>query len=130
MTAQTCEKLILDGVETSMACCPPLPDGHPRIYEPSSEIDYIDSSCWRGYIGTWEIKYGRFYLVDLCGRLTLREGEPIFAEWFSGVLHVPKGDLLHYVHQGFLSVYEQELRIKIENGVVVDTQIIDNRNQT
>jgi hypothetical protein len=34
MTAQIPEKLILDGQETPMTCCPSLPEGHPRIFEP------------------------------------------------------------------------------------------------
>jgi hypothetical protein len=31
---------------------------------------------------------------------------------------------------GFGSVYEQELHIKIENGEVVTTQVVDNRGKT
>ena len=135
MTAQIHERLILDGDETSMAFCPPLPEGHPRIYEPSredtvsDESDFIleNTACWRGYQGAWEIKDGRFYLVDLRGRLRLRGGEPILADWFSGVLRIPKGEMLQYVHMGFGSVFEQEVHIKIENGVVVTTRVIDNR---
>ena len=120
-----------------MAFCPPLPERHPRIFEPSPDEVLIDQSdsilgstaCWRGYLGTWEIRDGRFYLVGLRGRLQLREGEPIFAEWFSGVLRVPKGEMLQYVHMGYGSVHEQEVHIKIENGVVLTTRVIDNRGK-
>lgn len=137
MTAQIHELLILDGVKMSMAFCPPLPDGHPRIYEPSSDGGVRDegdsifrsTACWRGYRGTWEIRDGRFYLVELLGQFRLREGGPVFAEWFSGVLRVPKGEMLHYVHMGFGSIYAEELHIKIENGVVVATRIIDNHGK-
>ena len=137
MTAQIHEKLILDGEETSMAFCPPLPKKHPRIYEPKAgeiapeEGDYIFQStgCWRRYQGTWEIREGRFYLVNLHGGLRMYNGEPRFADWFSGELRVPRGEMLHYVHMGFGSVYEEEVHIKIENGVVVGTQVIDNRGK-
>lgn len=137
MTAQMREGLILNGEATSMASCPPLPHGHPRLVEPSADEDIWDpeggfrgiSACWRGYVGTWEIRDGRFYLVAVSGRFTLREGEPILADWFSGVLCVPKGALLRYVHMGFGSVYEQELQIRIERGLVVTTQVIDNRKR-
>ncbi len=137
MTAQIHERLILDGEETSMAFCPPLPDEHPRIYEPNAdklgedEGDSIlrSTACWRGYQGTWEIKNGRFYLVDLQGRFQLRDGDPILADWFSGVLRVPQGEEIEYVHMGFGTVYEQELRIRIENGVVVKSRSIDNRGK-
>ncbi len=137
MTAQIRERLILDGDETSMAFCPPLPKGHPHIYEPSpeeivsDESDFIlgTTACWRGYQGVWEIKNGRFYLVDLRGRLRLRDSRPILADWFSGILRIPKGKMLQYVHMGFGSVFEQEVHIKIENGVVVTTRVIDNRGR-
>jgi hypothetical protein len=137
VTAQIHERLVLDGEQTSMAFCPPLPEGHPRIYEPRpdeavrDERDFIltSTACWRGYQGTWEIKDGRFYLVGLRGRFQLRDGDPIPADWFSGVLRVPKGEELQYVHMGFGTVYEQEVHIKIENGVVVSTRTIDNRGK-
>lgn len=137
MTAQIHERLILDGEETSMAFCPPLPEGHARIYEPSSEETVSDegdfilgsTACWRGYQGTWEIRDGRFYLVDLRGRLRLRDGGPLLADWFSGVLRIPRGEMLQYVHMGFGSVFEQEVHIKVENGVVVTARVIDNRGR-
>ena len=135
MTAQIRERLILDGEETYMVFCPPLPDGHPRIFEPSpDEVVEGDgilgiTACWRGYQGTWQIRDGRFYLVGIRGRFHLREGEPILADWFSGVLRVPRGERLQHVHMGFGSVYEQEVHVKVENGVVVTSRVIDNRGK-
>ena len=133
MTAQAHETLIFEGRKTSMAFCPPLPQRHPRIIELTSEEieDGITSStaCWRGYIGTWEIKDGQFYLVNLIGRYKLIGKEPIPADWFSGVIRIPKGKVLHYVHMGFGSVYEQEIHVKIEKGKVVKSRVIDNRGK-
>jgi len=136
MTAQVHEKLILEGRETSMAFCPPFPEHHPRIIELAHEEAEEDvpsivfsTACWRGYIGTWEIKDGWFYLVNLVGRYKITGDEPILADWFSGVLRIPQGEMLHYVHMGFGSVYEQEIHIKIENGKVVKSRVIDNRGK-
>ncbi len=137
MTAQIPEGLILGGEETSMAGCPPLPDGHPRVFEPgpddavrNEDHDVQESTdCWRGYQGTWEIKDGRFYLIGLRGRFRLRDGEPLLASWFSGVLRIPKGEVLQYVHMGFGSVYEQEVHAKVEKGLVVETRVVDNRRK-
>lgn len=134
MTAQLHEQLILEGKETSMAFCPPLPEGHPRIIElTEEEINrkkipgiIFSTACWREYIGTWEIKDGQFYLVNLIGRYKIIGDEPIPANWFSGVIRIPQGKLLHYVHMGFGSVYEREIHVKIENGRVVKSRIIDN----
>ncbi|MGI9571640.1 MAG: hypothetical protein ACR2PH_18300 [Desulfobulbia bacterium] len=126
MTAQVHERLILNGEETSMAYVPRLPDDEPRIeYEPRG-IEM--SSCWRGYIGTWAIRDNRFYLEYLTGDLRLTVG-PLFANWFTGVLRVPRGEELHYVHMGFGSIYEEELHIKVDRGVVVKTKVISNRHK-
>ncbi len=133
MTAQAHEILIIDGETTSMMFCPPLPHNHPRIIavdekDVKEEDSYVFSTaCWRGYIGTWEIKDGRFYLKDLRGIFKLLGDEPILADWFSGVLRVPRGERLQYVHMGFGSVYEEELHIKIEKGMVTASRVIDNR---
>jgi hypothetical protein len=137
MTAQVHEGLIFNGEETSMAFCPPLPEKHPRIVsidpdeaarDESSSI-LFSTACWRGYQGTWEITDGRFYLVALRGRFQLEPGEPLLADWFTGVIRIPRGEPLQYVHMGFGSVYEEEVHVKIERGVVVASRTIDNRGK-
>jgi len=37
--------------------------------------------------------------------------------------------MLHYVHMGYGSVYESEILVKIEDGTVTKSRIIDNRNK-
>lgn len=124
MTAQAHEKLILEGVQTSMAFCPPLPLSDPRV----TKVEYrgLSSACWRGYIGSWEIKGGQLFLIGLSGRYKLQEGASIFAEWFSGTIKVPSGKILKYVHGGFSTEYEQEKYITIEDGFVVEIIEQDN----
>jgi hypothetical protein len=48
----------------------------------------------------------------------------VFAEWFSGELRIPEGDLVEYDHMGYASRYERNLLISVENGVVVGTRIL------
>ncbi len=141
MTAQFHENLILEGKKTSMAFCPPIPDDHPRIVLLSDDeirqgIDdgkissfVFSTACWRGYIGTWELKDGKFYLLDVGGRYGIKETEPIFADWVTAVIRIPEGELLHYVHMGFGSVYEFETHLKLENGIVVEERRVDNRDK-
>jgi hypothetical protein len=45
------------------------------------------------------------------------------------VLNVPRGEMLEYVHMGYLSVFEEELHISIERGVVTGRHVIDNRGR-
>jgi hypothetical protein len=138
MTAQAHEILILNGEKTSMDYCPPLPNNDSRIVElkDDSEIEknsrndniILSTACWRNYIGTWEVKNNKLYLVSIYGRFKLKES-PIFADWFTGVINIPQGEVLHYIHMGFATVYEREQHIKIENGVVMESTIINNSNK-
>jgi hypothetical protein len=136
MTAQIHETLILDGARTSMAFCPPLPHAHPRVVavgvnEQTEETRWLASStaCWRRYVGTWEVRDDRLFLVGLTGAYTLVGADPLFADWFTGVLRVPRGRELESVHMGFGSLYEEELHLRVEEGIVTGRRQIDNRGK-
>ncbi len=53
----------------------------------------------------------------------------ILADWFSGVLRIPKDKTLQYVHMGFGFVYEQEVHVKVEKGILTSSRVIDNRRK-
>jgi hypothetical protein len=55
---------------------------------------------------------------------------PLLADWFSGMLRVPIGEMLLYVHMGFGSVYAREIHIRVERGHVTGRRIYDNRGKT
>jgi hypothetical protein len=135
MTAQVHELLILDGQWTSIASDPPLPANHARVVAASEEHRRKASSivnstaCWRGYIATWQIKDDRFYLVSIEGRFELVGIEPLLADWFTGELRVPMGEVIDYVHMGFASVFAEELFVRIVNGAVVSRRRVDNRGK-
>ncbi len=141
MTAQVHEKLILNGEETGMNFCPPIIDSPEVIQElpyeefcegcANGKIPGIvhSTACWRNYIGTWEIKEGKFYLKKLVGCIKMAKEDSILADWFSSVIRIPQGEELYYVHMGFGTLYERELHIKIEEGVVVDQRTIDNHER-
>ncbi len=111
---------------------------HPR---PDKLFGASCTACWRGYVATWEIKDDGFlYLLRLvegtCAgnapeipldKVFPGQKGPIKATWFSGMLEAPQGELLHYVHMGYQSVYEKELHIFIEAGKVTREETIDNR---
>jgi hypothetical protein len=131
MTAQLPERLRYKGKRLEL-CTLPLEDyfeagGASPDFEPSS------TALGRGYVGEWSIVRGRLYLVRLRGMLvggheasleTVFPGHSgrVLAEWFSGTLCCPQGRLLQYFHGGFGSVYESDLLIDIERGVVTGTR--------
>ncbi len=88
------------------------------------------TACWRRYIGTWEIKDGRLYLINIIGKFKLIGDDPLFVDWFSGEIKIPLGDMLKYVHQGFFSVFEKERIVSIEKGIVKEVKEIDNRKKS
>lgn len=50
----------------------------------------------------------------------------VHASWFTGDLKIPKGKMISYVHMGYMSTYEKEIILEIENGVVIDSREYDN----
>lgn len=67
--------------------------------------------------------------MNLEGKFKLAAEAPVFADWFTGTLRIPQGEMLHYVHMGYGSVYEGEMHIKIEKVIVTKSKTIDNRNR-
>ena len=135
MTAQIHELLLLDEEWTSMASEPPLPQGHPRVVVASQETQnaaspiIFSTACWRRYRGTWLVGDGHLSLIAIEGRSELTGQGPLPAEWVAAVLNVPRGKMLEYVHMGYASVFEEELHITVERGVVTGRRVVDNRGR-
>jgi hypothetical protein len=87
----------------------------------------FSTACWRQYIGTWEIRDERLFLRGLRGRLALVGEEPLFADWFSGTLRIPRAEQLLTGHMDSASPYEQELLLSLRRGVVLSTETVDHR---
>lgn len=139
MTAQQMEKLIFNGKEVSVATEPLDPylsnlKEKPKLFPPSS-------TCWRGYVGTWEIKNDKLYLiafegytVNMVERRYWQVGmdfifpnhKEVFAEWFTGELRIPQGDMLEYVHGGYESTFESDLLLVFKNGHLSGQRTVDN----
>ena len=132
MTAQFSEILHYKGEKLSMRVTP-LSDYFVLMgLRPDFQIR--STACWRCYVGEWEITLDRLYLVGISANyddgteVTLASLFPgyesrVFANWYSGVLSIPQGDLVEYVHMGYASVYEKDLLIFVEKGMIVDTQL-------
>ncbi len=101
----------------------------------------ISTACWRCYVGEWDITLDRLYLIGIradykdgtevtLGSLFPGYDSRVFAHWYSGVLSIPQGDLVEYVHMGYASVYERDLLLSVEQGVIVDSQVRVNSEQS
>jgi len=132
MTAQISEKLLFEGEKHAM-CTNPLSDFRAL----GGELPRFASNCtalWRGYVGTWEIVSNRLYLIELNGELESGEdatletvfpgyGDRVFAHWYSGIIRLPQGKMLEYVHMGYGSTYERDLLLEFEKGVLTSRRI-------
>lgn len=135
MTAQTPEKILLDG-EMLDLCTEPL--GH-YFYFAGARPDFAAgyTSCWRCYVGTWEIRDGRLYLIGISAKYY--DGSPVkledifpgypdrvFAHWFTGILRCPRGNMLAYEHMGYGSVFEEDILLYIKQGVLMSRAVKTN----
>lgn len=101
------------------------------------EFEFTCTALWRGYVGSWEIIDDRLYLINLTGQMkdgtdanlaTIFPNDPdrVFAHWYSGKVRLPQGNKLKYVHMGYSSVYEKDLFLHFENGILVKTETVEN----
>ena len=95
------------------------------------------SALWRGYVGTWEIRDNRLYLIGITAKLaddseanleSVFPGYPerVFAHWYSGEIRLPQGELLEYVHMGFGSRYHADIILRLERGRLVSNELRTN----
>ena len=52
--------------------------------------------------------------------------DKVFAGWFKVEIKIPEGKMLHYEHQGYLSIYEKDLLIQFETGLLISQREVDN----
>jgi len=133
MTAQSHERLIFNGEATSMATEP-----LSQYLQNRNDIKFYmpSTNFWRGYYGNWEIKDSKLHLIDLkayiegyeeVGLNYLFPGKKeVFANWFNGEIRIPQGEMLQYVHSGYASLYDSDLFLVFENGILVTQYEVDN----
>lgn len=96
------------------------------------------TACWRGYQAIFQIKENKLfvksYLVETLVKQKKRKGyetiekdlsnkvfpkmESRFCDWYTGMLIMPHGRQLQYVHMGYGSTYENYIGILVEKGLV------------
>lgn len=149
-TAQQPDVLLYDGKKYSLLANPlesyyNEERAKPRFFtRPGS----VSTGNWRGYVATWKIEEDFLYLVNIdswiceslgsekCKKADLKElfgekyqDEKVKADWFTGELRVPDGELLQYVHMGYGSIYEREIILKVEAGKITGKKVIDNTKE-
>ena len=52
--------------------------------------------------------------------------EKVFADWFTGQIRIPMGEMLQYIHQDYESIYEKDLLLNLKDGVLISEKVIEN----
>ena len=136
MTAQFHEHIEINKQSYGL-CTEPL-QTYLSLMKNPPEFDWCCTACYRGYMGSWAIKDNILYLtkIEVGGPpfFTFKDWRKMFdnkkgdikAEWYSGVLRIPKGEVLEYVHCGYGSKYEKDLFITIDKGNVIKEEEVQN----
>lgn len=145
-TAQFTEKINDNGVDKGLTNC--LLELDSISYSKLKERipDGTSSTAlWRNYIACWKIKNDSLFLDSIlirditCDTLRLvpakiydiysarRTPSGYFAAWVTDTLRVVSGDVIQYVHSGWMSDWENEEFIAVEDGLLKNRTIYKNR---
>lgn len=135
-TAQVSDELIVQGKTFALNTNPLEAQLEAKQWKPPLEA-VISSANWRGYVATWEIKNDKLYLIEA----TILVSDPtdeheyrrktitndlypglseVFADWYTGALIVPDGEMTHYVHMGYGSSFDHYQVYRVRAGEIVE----------
>ena len=135
MTIQAADILSYNGKKTTIASEP-----LKSYLDARSDVGFVykTTALVRGYIGKWEIKNKKLYLISLVGfiknnkqvdlnYLFPNETE-VFADWYSGDIRIPEGELLKKINLGYASVFEKDRYLSFKEGVLISETVKKNKN--
>ncbi len=135
-TAQLSDLLIVKGKEFALNTNPLEAALQKKQWTPPANA-VITSANWRGYLATWEIRDDKLFLKDV----TITVSDPkeergmtrkritgdlypgaaeVFADWYTGALIVPDGEMTRYVHMGYGSSFDHYQVFRVHAGKVVE----------
>lgn len=141
-TAQYPDKIIYNGTEYNLNSNPlePYFDKNPE-----NRPTMISTALWRGYVGYFEIIENELYLTDMkipinhtdddgndkikwvsIHRMYFPKQKKVKIDWYSGILILPHGKRIKYVHQGYASTYSKYWLLEIENGIFNEARKYNN----
>ncbi len=132
-TAQYPDKIVYNGQRYKLHSNP-LEEYFSKFPEKKPRSGVVSSALWRGYIATFEIADKALVLKDIEvmaqkknsrsfeteWKSVLKEvfpdGKTLKIDWFTGLLVLPHGEMVNYVHMGYGSTYEHYILLEISGG--------------
>jgi len=144
-TAQYPDKIFFKGQEYDMHTNP-LESYFAQHPEKRPKGGAQSTALWRGYVATFEIKDSLLFVKDITiqiwdttanGNQTIKwksvlnevfpDQKEVKVDWLTGLLVLPYGKLINYVHMGYGSTYENYLLLEINNGTFVKGKEFDSK---
>lgn len=138
-TAQTPDAIRIDGKDYALNTNPLSQNPKMAKWKPPADASNSTAN-WRGYLAAWEIRDDQLLLNDVTietydestemyGQRTVAADfvsvVPATADWYTGALIIPEGELVDYVHMGYGSTYAQYRIYRIRQGRVLETLSLD-----
>lgn len=142
-TAQYPDKIIYNGKEYKLHSNP-MEDYFEKFPDRKPKTTIMSSALWRGYVATFEISEKSLMLKDISIEVSKKSGKnsfdtewksvlaevvpdkkPLKIDWFTGLLVIPFGEIVNYVHMGYGSTYENYILLEISNGDFVKAKEYD-----
>ena len=135
-TGQISDKIIYKGEKYSLNTNP-LESFFEKNPGLRPEPDVMSTALWRGYVATFEIQDNQLFVNDISIEVddTLNGSDKtkwisalnqvfpgqkqIKVDWMTGLLVIPNGKLVNYVHMGYASTYKNYIILEIDKGNLV-----------
>ena len=144
-TAQMPDKIIYKGNEYKLNCNP-LERFFEKHPEKRPKTNCQSTALWRGYVATFEVKDGNLFLNDIKieyydsndkemksskWKSVINDIFPnqknIKVDWFTGLLVIPDGKMVDYVHMGYSSTFEKYNILEIHKGSLTKEKHFNNK---
>lgn len=135
-TAQMSDKIIYKG-KVYMLHSNPMEAYFEKNPEKQPRGGIVSSALWRGYVATFEVRNDMLYLKDIeimyrdtidkenfnskwrsAFKEVVPDGKELAIDWMTGLLVLPQGKIVNYVHMGYASTYENYTVLEVDKGIV------------
>jgi len=139
-TAQYPDKIVYLGEEYSLHTNPM--SAYFAMHPDKRPVGGIRSTAlWRGYVATLEFKTNSLVLKDIeieilneekndtfwksAKDVVVPKDKDLLVDWFTGILVLPHGKLMNYVHMGYGSTYSDYILLEIKSGKLTGRRNFD-----
>ena len=134
VTAQYPDKITFKGTEYNLNSNP-LEPYFEKFPDKRPQGGIMSTALWRGYVAYFEIIDEQLFLTDIkievsdedskddyetkwisTFKQVFPDKEKVKIDWYTGILILPHGKMVEYVHMGYASTYSKYWLLEIENG--------------